>query len=181
MTEAEVQNLVLAIPDLGVRTLAALVYFTGLQAARLIPLKPHQVTPQGLRLPVERSRYASYVPLGADASDIVEQWTRRRQTTSDAFLHDRHGAPLTLREASAALRQAGAQVNRPAVGFGHLQYAHLPLLAAAAPVFSRDLLETRLQQPFRLRYVDIPRLLDGRTERDLSQTPITPLERILKG
>ncbi|MCP2013224.1 integrase [Deinococcus sp. HSC-46F16] len=158
MTEPEVQELVQAIPDEGPRTLAALVYLTGLRAQRLIELRPEQVRPDGFVLIGPNPRTRSFVGLRGNAAALVQQWSQARQPQATTFLHDDLGHPLTLKAASDALRGAGQAIGRPAVGFGHLQYAHLLLIAAAASIFSRDLLETWLQQPFRVRYLRVPNL-----------------------
>lgn len=177
MTEPEVRALLLAIPDLGVRTLAALVYFSGVQAGRLIPLEAGQVSLEHRTLHVPDSWGGTCtLPLGRDAAEVVRLWHLHRRRRAPYLLHDEDGRPLTPQSTSAALRAAGRAVGRPAVGFGHLQYAHTRLLAASFPQFDQNLLEIRMGQPFRLRYLRIPNLFDTRPLQ-----PSNHLDHLLKG
>lgn len=181
MTEQEVADLVQAISDLGVRVLAALVYFTGIQAGRLIWLRPEHIDAPICTLHVPDGQATRAAPLSRDAVEVLRQWQIGRSHRAEYLLHDDEGRPLTLGYASAVLREAGRRVGRPAVGFGHLQYAHTLLLARSIPQLSQNLLELRMQQSFRLRYLRIPNLYDDPEKLRLPPSYLSPAEQVFKG
>lgn len=79
MTEQEASALVGAIPDSGVRVLAALVYFTGIQAGRLIWLKPEHVDAPNFTLCVPDGWVTRAGPLSRDAAEVLRLWQPRRR------------------------------------------------------------------------------------------------------
>lgn len=175
MTEEEVVDLLLAVEDMGVRLLGHLVYMTGVKAARLIALRPEDVDWQRHYLHLDQSR--SCVGQLPEVMEVLTQWTEGRQPVAKTLLYDQHGQPLNLALASQKLRAAGQLVGRPAIGFGHLQYAHARVLALRYPYFDQELLEVRMQQRFRLKYLYIPNLWDG---RPILRPVVSPAENLAR-
>ncbi|MCD0174775.1 hypothetical protein IHN32_02250 [Deinococcus sp. 14RED07] len=181
MTEREIASLERAIADPGVQALAALVYRTGLRAVRLIELQPDQVDLPDRSLQVPVGRTTRMVSLSLDAQATLRSWQAHRNPRAATLLHDPAGRPLTLKAASSVLRAAGQRSGRPALGFGHLQYAHTRLLARSFPEFSQDLLELRTGQPFRLRFLRIPDLFGEPGVLRLPASYVSPVTRLFAG
>lgn len=161
MTWPEVEALLLAVDDIGVRTLAYLVYRTGLRAETLLRLTVEDFRPEVCMLILERDSKGrgSGVFLCPQAVEALKRWKLRRSRHVPFLLHDGQGRPLTLQRASQSLRAAGRRLGIT-TGFGHLQYAHVRLLARQLPEFSRHWIEFHMQQSFRLTYLRIPNLFD---------------------
>lgn len=161
MTWPEVEALLMAVDDIGVRTLAYLVYQTGLQVSALLDLKPADFNVERGMLTIRRNAKGrgSVVYLHPEAIETIKRWKLRRNRHAPHLLHDHQGRPLTRQRASQSLR-AGGQRLGIATGFGHLQYAHTCLLARRLPVFNRSLVELHMQQGFKLTYLRIPNLFD---------------------
>lgn len=162
LSHVEVMAVVDRIEDPGVRTLAQLVYQTGLRPRVLLSLTPADVDVRGHTLTFCPDPGSRGMTLGmqTEVMDVLRRWMTLRRSDAATLLHDGHGHPLSLQAASRALRNAGRAAGHP-VGFGSLQYAHTRLLAHRYPMFNQDLVELRLQQTFRLRYLRIPGLFDG--------------------
>ncbi|MFC3833945.1 MULTISPECIES: hypothetical protein [Deinococcus] len=161
LTEGDIARLLRAIDDPGIRTLAYLVYHTGLKAQTLIGLKKEQVSlaTRSLTLPGRDGGPDVVLRLSDPACIALRLWFLRRRQKALYLFHDATTMPLTLRSASHALREAGTAAHRPGIGFGRLQYAHLRLLALKESEVDQALIESRLQQPFRLAHLRLPNLL----------------------
>ncbi|PNY81653.1 tyrosine-type recombinase/integrase [Deinococcus koreensis] len=161
LTDPSIARLLRRVDDLGVRTLAYLVYHTGLRAQTLITMKREHVNLATRTLTVPGRDGGPDVQVGFSqaAGDALRLWFLRRRKNALYLFHDATAMPLTLRYASRVLRQAGATVGLPAIGFGELQYSHLRLLALRFPEVDETLIEARLHQPFRLHSLRLPYLL----------------------
>lgn len=161
MTWPEVEALLLAVDDIGVRTLGYLVYRTGLQAEKLLGLTVDDFHAEISMLTLRRDSKGpgSGVFVDPEAVEAIKRWKLRRSRHAPYLLHDGQGRPLTLQRASQSLRAAGRRLGIT-TGFGHLQYAHVRLLARRLPEFNRYWIEFHMQQSFRLTYLRIPNLFD---------------------
>lgn len=166
MTASEVAALLRGVHDPLTRRLGFLVYQSGVSVPLWLGVTLQGVDWASSSVTFTSAHTGQQVMLGMQAPimEALQDWRGQRDRRAAAFFHGPCGGPLHVPTLSRTLRAAGARLGRP-VGFGHLQYANLRLLAARYPMFDADLVETRQIRWASFRFLRIPNLF---TEGDVA-------------